>query len=65
MPGLYVLEISTRAVSESARCNAHVLILFAESDAARAGVAMTAAVSTAAPAWRATRIDPAVALRNT
>ena len=28
-------------------------------------VAMTAAVSTAAPAWRATRIDPAVALRNT
>ena len=27
-------------------------------------VAMTAAVSTAAPAWRATRIDPAVALRN-
>jgi putative ABC transport system permease protein len=27
-------------------------------------VAMTAAVSIAGPAWRATRIDPAVALRN-
>jgi ABC-type lipoprotein release transport system permease subunit len=27
-------------------------------------LALTAAAATAAPAWRAVRIDPAVALRN-